>query len=107
MAKESPLGQKTIYIETYSPDLLFPVPRKLAREKTGIPDKPPFEGIDYWTGYELSWLNSKGKPEIAMGEFSFSCHTPNVVESKSFKLYLNSFNQTFFASMQDVERTIM
>lgn len=106
MLKESPLGQATIYTETYSPELLFPIPRRLARDKTGISEKVPFHGIDIWNGYELSWLNSKGKPEIAMAEFTFSSATLNVIESKSFKLYLNSFNQSRFPSFDEVQ-TIM
>ncbi len=105
MFKQSPLGQKTEYIETYSPDLLFPIPRSLARDKIGL-KKLPFTGIDIWTGYEISWLNPKGKPQIAMAEFLFPCTSPNVIESKSFKLYLNSFNQSSFDSFEHVQRTI-
>ncbi len=103
----SPLGKRTTYIENYAPELLFPVPRKMAREKTGIPFPLPFDGCDIWNGYEVSWLNPKGKPEIAMAEFHFSCHCPNIVESKSFKLYLNSFNQTFFDSLEEVKEVLI
>lgn len=106
MLKESPLGQSTIYIETYSPDLLFPISRTLARDKTGISIRLPFTGIDLWNGYEISWLNLNGKPEIAMAEFSFPCTSPNVIESKSFKLYLNSFNQSHFESIHHVQDII-
>jgi 7-cyano-7-deazaguanine reductase len=106
MLKESPLGQSTVYIETYSPDLLFPIPRTLARDKTGIHANLPFQGIDLWNGYEISWLNLNGKPEIAMAEFSFPCTSPNVIESKSFKLYLNSFNQSHFESINHVQDII-
>jgi 7-cyano-7-deazaguanine reductase len=103
MLKDCPLGQPTVYVETYSPELLFPIPRSLAREKTGISsEKLPFSGNDLWTGYELSWLNSKGMPQIALASFSFPCTSSNVVESKSFKLYLNSFNQSHFPSMEAV-----
>lgn len=104
MLKESPLGQKTVYIETYSPELLFPIPRSLARDKIGLNADLPFDGIDIWSGFEISWLNLNGKPEIAMAEFSFSCFSPNVVESKSFKLYLNSFNQSKFESISQVQK---
>lgn len=104
--KESPLGQKTVYVQTYTPDLLFPIPRRLARDKIGVDEKFSFRGEDLWTGYELSWLNLKGKPEIAMGEFVFPCSSPNVVESKSFKLYLNSFNQSRFESIEHVQKVI-
>lgn len=104
--KESPLGHATVYVETYSPDQLYPIPRKLARDKIGLKEPLPFTGIDIWTGYEISWLNLKGKPEIAMAEFHFPCTSSHVVESKSFKLYLNSFNQSKFASFADVQKTM-
>lgn len=106
MLKESQLGKKTEYIQTYSPQLLFPVPRKLARDKIPLSEALPFQGVDIWNGFELSWLNPKGKPEIAMAEFQFPCETLNVVESKSFKLYLNSFNQTHFESFDQMEKMI-
>lgn len=106
MLKDSPLGQSTIYVETYSPDLLYPVPRSLARDKTGICHPLPFDGIDIWNAYEISWLNPKGKPVIALAELFFSCHTTYIVESKSLKLYLNSFNQTHFESFEAVKRVI-
>ncbi len=110
MLKESPLcnpmGNPTIYSENYSPDLLFPIPRSLARDKTGISLPLLFTGVDYWNGYELSWLNPKGKPEIAMAEFQFPCTSLNVIESKSFKLYLNSFNQSSFSSLAQVQQTM-
>lgn len=106
MLQDSPLGQNTTYIETYSPDLLFPVPRSLARNKTGFKEPLPFQGVDIWNAYELSWLNPKGKPEIACAEFRFPFNSLNIVESKSFKLYLNSFNQTIFDSIEKVKHTI-
>lgn len=105
MPKESPLGQPTVYIETYTPELLFPISRSLARDKIGITDVQPFTGSDMWTGYELSWLNLKGKPEIAVARFTFP-YSSLLIESKSFKLYLNSFNQSRFASFEEV-RNIM
>lgn len=104
--KDSPLGQATVYVETYSPELLFPVPRTMARETTGIPAHFSFFGEDIWNGYEISWLDNKGKPQIAMAEFRFPCHSPFLVESKSFKLYLNSFNQSSFSSAETVESLI-
>lgn len=102
----SPLGQSTVYVETYTPELLFPIPRTIARDKIGISGPLPFDGIDIWNGYELSWINSKGKPQIALAEFIFPCSSPSVVESKSFKLYLNSFNQSVFDSLEQVEAVI-
>lgn len=105
MLKDCPLGQTTVYIETYAPDLLYPVPRTLARDKTGIV-KLPFSGVDIWNAFEISWLNTKGKPEIALAELFFPCESPNIVESKSLKLYFNSFNQTKFESFEQVQQII-
>lgn len=106
MLEDSMLGKKTVYPDTYSPDWLDPIPRKLARNKIDISGNIPFEGIDIWNGYELSWLNGKGKPEISLGVFQFDCRSDNVIESKSFKLYLNSLNQTVFNSFNDVQKTL-
>jgi 7-cyano-7-deazaguanine reductase len=106
MLEESPLGQPTKYIETYTPGLLYPIPRTLARNKTGIPSPQPFDGVDIWNAYEISWLTPSGKPEIALAEFRIPCSSPCIVESKSLKLYLNSLNQTYFPSFEDVQATI-
>lgn len=102
----SPLGKKTKYISTYQRDLLFAIPRKLKRQEIGVSDSLPFKGVDIWNGYELSWLNEKGKPVVAFGQFIFACESPNLIESKSFKLYLNSFNNTQFESMNKVRDII-
>lgn len=102
-AEHLPLGKTVSYTTSYDPSLLCPVKRGPAREQLGIFSKLPFYGEDLWTAFELSWLNAKGKPVIAMGEFFFPCSSPNIVESKSFKLYCNSFNQTRFDSMEMVE----
>ena len=103
----SPLGQKTAYISEYDASLLFPIPRSESRKALGLVGDLPFYGIDIWTGYELSWLNSKGKPEVAIAEFSIPIDSPFIVESKSFKLYLNSFNQTKFSSLDDVKAALV
>jgi len=98
------LGKTTDYTGKYNADLLQAVPRSLNRNELNISDGTlPFNGEDIWYGYELSWLNNKGKPVVAVAEFKFPCSSPNIVESKSFKLYLNSFNQTKFPSIQTVE----
>ncbi|HKL26311.1 MAG TPA: NADPH-dependent 7-cyano-7-deazaguanine reductase QueF [Desulfuromonadales bacterium] len=89
-----PLGKPTSYAAAYDPGLLCPVPRRLKREEIGLYGGLPFHGFDLWNAFELSWLTPKGKPVVAIGEFRFPCESPNLVESKSFKLYLNSFNQT-------------
>lgn len=103
MLQNSPLGQKTAYVEHYDPKLLYPVPRALARDKLKLKELP-FNGADIWNAFELSWLNEKGKPQVAMAEFVIPCTSPYIVESKSFKLYLNSFNQSQFASWQIVQK---
>lgn len=97
------LGKVTDYISHYNPSLLQPVPRSLNREELNIKaDNLPFIGEDVWYGYELSWLNNKGKPVVAVAEFRIPCQSPNIIESKSFKLYLNSFNQSHFATSNEV-----
>ena len=89
-----PLGKATVYKSEYDPGLLCPVPRKLKRDEIGLTGALPFHGVDIWNAYEMSWLTRKGKPVVAMGEFRVPCESPCLIESKSFKLYLNSFNQT-------------
>lgn len=97
-----PLGKTTDYPEAYDPGLLCPVPRRLKREEIGLTGELPFTGCDIWNAYELSWLTAKGKPVVAIGEFRVPHSTPNLIESKSFKLYLNSFNQCRFAETGEV-----
>ena len=101
------LGQKTEYANQYDPSLLQPVPRSLNRDDLKLGDELPFKGCDIWTLYELSWLSEKGLPQVAVGEVSIPATSQNLIESKSFKLYLNSFNQTRFASWDDVEKTLI
>lgn len=97
----SPLGKTTEYVAEYAPELLFPIPREPKWRELGIdPQALPFQGMDLWNCYELSWLNEKGKPVVAIGEFAIPAHSPCIIESKSFKLYLNSLNQTRFASRE-------
>ncbi len=72
---EAPLGKKTLYISHYQRDLLFPIARKTNRIKLGLSDFLPFKGVDIWNAYELSWLNNKGKPVVALGEFIFPCES--------------------------------
>lgn len=92
-----PLGKPTPYHDCYDASLLCPFPRRIKRDEIGLHGTLPFTGQDQWTAYELSWLNLKGKPMVALGEFRFPCTSTNLIESKSFKLYLNSYNQTPFA----------
>lgn len=97
------LGKPTPYHDRYDAALLQPVPRSLNRDPLGIyPDSLPFHGADIWTLYELSWLNNRGVPQVAVGEMHLNAESLNLIESKSFKLYLNSFNQTAFDSWESV-----
>ncbi|WP_313048693.1 NADPH-dependent 7-cyano-7-deazaguanine reductase QueF [Atlantibacter subterraneus] len=101
------LGKSTDYRDIYDASLLQPVPRSLNRDPLGISaDDLPFHGADIWTLYELSWLNSNGLPQVAVGHVSIDSTSVNLVESKSFKLYLNSFNQSRFASWDEVQNTL-
>lgn len=105
--KSLTLGQKTEYKHSYDPELLQAVPRSLNRDDLDLGDELPFVGCDVWTLYELSWLNQNGLPQVAVGDVTLPATSPNLVESKSFKLYLNSFNQTKFSSWDDVTRTLI
>ncbi|MBU2880938.1 NADPH-dependent 7-cyano-7-deazaguanine reductase QueF [Psychrosphaera sp. B3R10] len=103
---ELTLGKTTKYHDQYDAKLLQPVPRSLNRDQLTIPAAMPFYGHDLWTGYELSWLNPNGKPIVAIAEFLVPAISPNLIESKSFKLYLNSFNQTQFSDWEAVKETM-
>lgn len=102
----SPLGQRSAYIDTYDNSLLFPILRQPKREAIGIGERLPFKGFDIWTAFELSWLNNKGKPIVAMADIIIPCESKNIIESKSFKLYLNSFNNSQFVSPEIVQETL-
>ena len=99
---QSPLGKAANYIDQYDPALLFPLPRSAKRQELGLGARLPFFGADVWTAFELSWLNLRGKPQLALAHITVPCETPNIIESKSFKLYLNSFNNTRFADAAEV-----
>ena len=90
----SPLGKTAAYQTQYAPELLFPIPRQQKRDELQLGGSLPFFGVDIWNAYELSWLNLRGKPQVAIATISAPADSPNIIESKSFKLYLNSFNQT-------------
>ncbi|MDP6967959.1 MAG: NADPH-dependent 7-cyano-7-deazaguanine reductase QueF [Gammaproteobacteria bacterium] len=98
----SPLGDKSEYVTDYSPELLFPIPRKEPWRPAFT--KRPFYGVDIWNAYEISWLDQQGVPHMALGEFRLPGDSPNIIESKSFKLYLNSFNQTSLSGRDEVEQ---
>ena len=101
------LGKATPYKAEYDPQLLCPFPRKIKRDEIGIGATLPFSGYDIWNAFELSWLNRKGKPVVAIGEFHFPCESPYLIESKSFKLYLNSYNQTCFDDFSQVQQQMV
>jgi 7-cyano-7-deazaguanine reductase len=97
------LGKDVTYVATYSADLLQPIPRQQTRDNLQINNQQlPFNGGDYWNAYEISWLNSKGLPQVVCGVFYFPCDSAAIIESKSFKLYLNAFNQSKFESKRQV-----
>ena len=91
--EHSPLGRSTDYPERYDPSLLFPIERASQREALGLREPLPFAGVDLWTAYEITWLDARGKPGIALGELRIPAASPRIVESKSLKLYLGSFAQ--------------
>lgn len=101
------LGKKTDYQNNYNPGLLQGVPRGLNREALGCVETQPFSGCDVWHAYELSWLNSRGKPIVALARLVISASTPNIVESKSLKLYLNSVNQSKFGSHAELKSVLI
>lgn len=103
LPEHSELGKSSAYVDQYDASLLFPIPRLAKREEIGVGAAPPFFGADLWTAFELSWLNLRGKPQVALAHFTVPCETPNIVESKSFKLYLNSFNNSRFADAAAVQ----
>ena len=104
--EQSPLGKPAAYVDQYDPTLLFPLPRAPKREEIGISGAVPFLGADLWTAYELGWLNLRGKPQVALAHITVPAETPNIIESKSFKLYLNSFNNSRFADADTVRQVL-
>lgn len=103
---QSLLGKTVGYADQYDASLLYPLPRAAQRAEIGITGQPTFVGADVWTAYELSWLNPRGKPQVAMARFIVPCESSHLVESKSLKLYLNSMNNTRFASADEVKKTL-
>jgi 7-cyano-7-deazaguanine reductase len=104
--EQSQLGKPVDYPDHYDASLLYPFSRAPKRAEIGLPGAVPFFGADLWTAYELSWLNPRGKPQVAIAHFTVPCETPNIVESKSLKLYLGSFNATVFANADEVRQRL-
>jgi 7-cyano-7-deazaguanine reductase len=103
---QSQLGKTSAYVDQYDASLLFAMPRAPKRAEIGVDGTPPFFGADLWTAFELSWLNLRGKPQLALAHITVPCESPNIIESKSFKLYLNSFNNTRFLDAREVRERI-
>lgn len=105
--ENSELGKKSAYEASYNPGLLFPIPRTVKREEIGVDsDNIPFKGFDIWNHYEVSWLNAKGKPQVAIAVIVFPCDSACIIESKSMKLYFNSLNNTQFDSLEAVSKAV-
>ncbi len=101
--EQSQLGKSSTYVDQYDASLLFPIPRQTKRDEIGITGQPPFFGADLWTAYELSWLNPRGKPQVALARITVPAESTHIIESKSFKLYLNSFNNTRIADVSELQ----
>ncbi|MEN1941151.1 NADPH-dependent 7-cyano-7-deazaguanine reductase QueF [Luteimonas sp. MJ246] len=107
MTSELPLGREVAYPRAYDPSLLFPIPRAQGRAALGLDGgATPFVGHDRWHAYELSWLDDRGRPVVETATFLVPADSPNLIESKSLKLYLNSFNSTRFTDRDDVHARI-
>lgn len=98
----SPLGQTSPYADQYDASLLYPIPRAPQRHALGLSERLPFLGADLWTAFELSWLNARGKPQVALAHITVPCESVNIIESKSLKLYLGSFSNSRFADAPEV-----
>ncbi|HLU00528.1 MAG TPA: NADPH-dependent 7-cyano-7-deazaguanine reductase QueF [Burkholderiaceae bacterium] len=101
---QAPLGRAVAYPHSYDPSQLFPIARAQNRSALRMPG--PWFGADIWNAYEVSWLNGRGLPRVALARFTFPADSANLVESKSFKLYLNSFNESRFSSQEEVAATL-
>lgn len=102
-AEQSSLGKQTAYITDYDAGLLFPIARTFAWHDL---ESLPYQGVDIWNAYELSWLNAVGKPVVAVAEIRVPAHSTNIIESKSLKLYLNSLSQSQFSGLFEVQELI-
>ncbi|GAB5449731.1 MAG: NADPH-dependent 7-cyano-7-deazaguanine reductase QueF [Halioglobus sp.] len=101
------LGKQTPLVAQYSPGLLYPLRRAEGRQALGLDSELPFSGCDHWHAYELSWLGENGRPEVRVGRFSIPAESACMVESKSFKLYLNSLNNSVFTSEDAFAATVI
>ncbi len=106
MTDESPLGKTTTYSSRYDPGLLFAIPRAESRSALGLRNDLPFNGCDIWNAWELTWLSPNGVPQVVSAMIRIPAYSPNLIESKSLKLYLGSFAMTTVAGMDEVEEMI-
>jgi 7-cyano-7-deazaguanine reductase len=106
MGHKPPLGEATEYDSLYSPELLHSIPRAENRSILGLSDQLPFRGEDVWNAYELTWLDARGKPRVAVAEFRVPFDSPNIIESKSMKLYLNSLSMRAYIQSQEVQTVL-
>lgn len=107
-AQDSPLGKNSCYISRYDPSVLFGIARVTKWQELGFnADCLPYVGVDVWNCYELSWLLPSGKPVVAIGQIVVPADSPNIIESKSFKLYLNTFNQSVYSSFAEVQALLV
>ncbi len=106
-AHDSTLGKAVSGSASYDPGLLFAIARAPKRAELGIGAALPFAGVDVWNAYEMSWLDARGKPQVALGELRVAAHSPNLIESKSLKLYLNSLNETRFDNAEAVRACVL
>ena len=102
MTSKLPLGREVAYPRAYDPALLFPITRAQGRSALGLGGNLPFAGHDRWHAYELSWLDGRGRPVVETATFLVPADSPNLIESKSLKLYLNSLNGSRFDSRAGV-----
>jgi 7-cyano-7-deazaguanine reductase len=103
---DSLLGKSVAGSSHYDPGLLFPIPRSQGRNAIGLSAVLPFHGVDIWNAWELSWLDELGKPQVAVAEIRVPADSPNLIESKSLKLYLNSLNAMRYPDAHHVERLL-
>ncbi len=106
-AQDSPLGKSSAYISEYDPSLLFGIARATKWHELGLTaDSLPYTGVDIWNCYEMSWLLPSGKPVVAIAQFVVPADSAYIIESKSFKLYLNSFNQSIYPTFAEVQAVL-
>lgn len=103
--EHSQLGKETQYPTQYQPEVLFPISRAESRQQYADVEGIT-QGKDWWHVFEISWLNQLGLPQVAIGRLTLPASSPNLIESKSLKLYFNSLNFTKFDSKEAFIETV-